>query len=118
MRALQARDAFTFQQPVELSAGATIGITDQNLVELCSCVLNGRSDCISNLVRRVVQAGWQAPQCHVGQTIDAEDLQDFARQRPASQDQLAALWFTDLGARGNHAILPNSAYRASRSRAL
>ena len=99
MGALQARDAFTCEQPVELPAGATIGIADQDVIELRSLPPSMAVRTASgNLVGRVVEAGRQAPQCDMGQTIRLDDLQDLPRQRSAGQDQLAAPWFADLRA--------------------
>ena len=74
---------FRLQKP----AGATIGIDDKNAVIIIAMFFNSLGNGIGYLLRIQMQVGGQAGQVKVVPVIGRLEIQDFARQCPAGNQQ-------------------------------
>ncbi|MNT83262.1 hypothetical protein D3C72_2231030 [compost metagenome] len=87
MRAGDALDAFLLAEPVEMAAGAAIGIGDEDALE---AFLPRLGDCFSHprrdSVRRVVPDGGKAGEVDMVEPVGLTDGEDLARDRAATDD--------------------------------
>ncbi len=87
MRAGDAVDAFFLAEPVEMTAGAAIGIGDEDALEAFPPRLDDRlPDAGGDLVGRVVPDGGKTGEVDMVEPVRLTDGENFARDRAATDD--------------------------------